>query len=51
MDTAKELQIKQYERLVRMIEQKQVRQRAALADTDLQLAGAREALANAQKSK
>lgn len=43
--------IKQYERLVRMIEQKEVRQRAAHADTLLQLQGARKILDDAKKVK
>lgn len=50
-ETAKEIEIKQYERLVRMIEQKEVRQRAALADTQLQLQGAKNALESAKKVK
>lgn len=43
--------IKQFERLVRMIELKVARQRTALADSELQLAGARTALENAKKVK
>lgn len=50
-ENAKDLEIRQYERLVRMIEQKEVRQRAALADTQLQLQGARNALETAKKGK
>lgn len=50
-ESAKELEVKQYERLVRMIEAKEVRQRAALSDTQLQLAGARNALDAAKKVK
>lgn len=50
-DNVKELEIKQYERLVRMIEAKEVRQRTAHEDTKLQLAGARAALENAKRVK
>lgn len=48
---ANEDTVKQFERLVRMIELKEARQRTALADTQLQLAGARTALENAKKVK
>lgn len=41
--------VKQYEALVRMIELKETRQRNALAQTQLQLKGAKEALAAAKK--
>lgn len=43
--------VKQYEALVRMIEAKETRQRSALAQTQLQLRGAKEALDNAKKGK
>lgn len=43
--------IKQYEALVRMIDLKVTRQRVALAQSELQLKGAKEALENAKKVK
>lgn len=43
--------VKQAERLVRMISLKYERQKNALADTELQLAGARKMLADVQKVK
>lgn len=43
--------VKQFERLVRMIEAKEVRQRSALNDTQIQLAGAKQALDVAKKGK
>lgn len=50
-ESARDLEVKQYERLVRMIEAKEVRQRAALSDTQLQLAGAKNALEQAKAKK
>lgn len=50
-DTPKEAQIRQIERLVNGLSQRFNRQNAALADTALQLAGAREMLENAKKGK
>lgn len=41
--------VKQYEALVRMIEAKVTRQRTALAQSELQLRGAKEALESAKK--
>lgn len=43
--------VRQYEALVRMVEAKAIRQRKALADTELQLKGAKEALEAAKKVK
>lgn len=51
MATVNEDRIKQFEALVRMVEAKAVRQRKALADTELQLTGAKESLENAKKGK
>lgn len=50
-DSPKEAQIRQIERLVNGLCQRFNRQTAALADTVLQLAGAREMLENAKKVK
>lgn len=43
--------IKQYEALVRMIDVKVTRQRTSLAQSELQLRGAKEALDTARKGK
>lgn len=43
--------VRQYEALVRMIDVKVTRQRAALAQSELQLRGAKEALESAKRVK
>lgn len=43
--------VRQYEALVRMIDVKVTRQRAALAQSELQIRGAKEALESAKKAK
>lgn len=48
---ANEDTVRQYEALVRMIDVKVTRQRTALAQSELQLRGAKEALESAKKGK